>query len=510
MGTIEDYLTPKLRTQASPYLFIGSGVSRRYADLPDWMGLLRHFAAFTPYPVEYYAGLAGDKGLSKAASLIADEFYDIWWSQDEFADSRKKYASLVTGKFLPLKIEIAKRVEKLLEAMAVPPGLVDEYELFKKVSPEGVITTNYDSLLNKIFPTYETFVGQDSLLMNDSYGIAEIFMIHGAATEPGSLVLTWEDYEDFRRRDTYLAAKLMTVFVEHPVIFLGYSMSDSNIREILQALVDAMRGQNMNRLRDRLIFVDWQAGATPRVTTRTVSLVGGDVEAVELIVPDFKELFNVLSKRERVYPARVLRELKSDIYEMVKANDPHGRLMRYTDIEDTTKNIDIVFGVGAKMTALGVVGLGRWDLVDDVLETPARNPNPEVVLTKVITRQSLPTYVPCFKYLRELGALDSNGGVADEAEVPERIRLRAKNIAEKFAPTRPRDLMSIDDLQETYDPDWIFNHAVDIATYTDDLAGLRNLLVTNRDMRDDSWWSTQYAKLAVAYDWMKYSGYPFE
>ena len=97
----------------------------------------------------------------------------------------------------------------------------------------GFITTNYDNFLNIIAPDYITFVGQEELLFNSIQNIAEIYKIHGSISNPDSIIITSSDYDKFNRKASYLTAKLLTIFLENPIIFIGYSISDKNIRNII-------------------------------------------------------------------------------------------------------------------------------------------------------------------------------------------------------------------------------------------------------------------------------------
>ena len=64
-------------------------------------------------------------------------------------------------------------------------------------------------------------------------GIAEVYKIHGSVSDPSSVVINENDYKEFKEKSEYLAAKLLTIFMEYPIIFMGYSISDKNIQDIL-------------------------------------------------------------------------------------------------------------------------------------------------------------------------------------------------------------------------------------------------------------------------------------
>lgn len=331
----------------APFLFVGSGLPRRYLGLEDWEGLLRRFATATGRSYEYYRS-SGNGGFPAIATEIARDLHPIWWNSPDFEDSRKKYSSDAKNRESALKIEISRYLENVSSQRIDNPELATELEILSKANIDGIITTNWDLLLEDLFPKFEPFVGQDELLFSASQGIGEIYKIHGSCGKPNSLVLTTKDYERYNERNAYLAAKLLTVFAEHPVIFIGYSLTDQNISSILHSITTCLTSDNIDQLRDRLIMVRWDANeASYRWEDSSLVIDGFAIPVKTVSTASFKPIFDCLAGLPRKFPARILRNLKEHVYELVHSNDPVGELF-VKDIDDETdvSQVKIVYGVG--------------------------------------------------------------------------------------------------------------------------------------------------------------------
>ena len=122
----------------------------------------------------------------------------------------------------------------------------------------------------------------------------------------------------------------------------------------------------------------------------------------------------------------------------------------------------------------------------------------------VLPRFPIRTYVPIFKYLHAANLLDDPQST-DFADIPEGVVKRFRSYSSHFTslPTNT-SLLSISELYEANEPGWIPDHAWKLPQYTNDTEGLRAFLIENRSWKEETWLGTQYGKLAVVYDWMRF------
>ena len=104
------------RFSTVPFLFVGSGLSRRYLNTPDWKGLLEHFAGLIsndPFAYSSYASRANAEGfteglLPKVAELIQRDFDEKWFATPAMRSQDQAVLRAVMEGVSPFKAEVAK------------------------------------------------------------------------------------------------------------------------------------------------------------------------------------------------------------------------------------------------------------------------------------------------------------------------------------------------------------------------------------------------------------------
>lgn len=430
----------------APFLFVGSGMSRRYIGSETWEGLLSKFSDQMGKPYARYSS-AADGNYPAIAAALGEDFFDHWWDDDRYQSSRLSHPK-PAKRSSPLKIEISKHVEELMSNLPTSGPVAAEIELLKTAVIQGIITTNYDPVLESFFPHLEVFTGQEELMFSDPVGVGEIYKIHGGCKKPESLVLTSDDYKNFDKKNPYLAAKLLTIFVEHPVLFLGYSLSDPNVQQILTSIASILTQENILKLQDRLIFVQWDPNAlSPRMSQTVFPVESVSLPIHQITVSSFEEIFGVLSTLKERLPVPFLRKWQKQITELVRTSDP-GEKTFVRDIDDTVNldDMEIVIGVGLQrkleLQALGIVGQDRQDLLRDVIYP--RLPENHNASMKLIVSTVLPKFIsgrtntPIYRYLRAAGFLNPDGSLTED-ELPTRVRYRATKGMSFFESERKKE-----------------------------------------------------------------------
>ncbi|EPU2896458.1 SIR2 family protein [Vibrio vulnificus] len=455
--------------EASPVLFVGSGLSRRYLNINCWEGLLRQFAEkLGQSHVKLKTLSNGD--LTKYAQQLATIYSETWWETDEAKAIVPGNDLLFVDSQSPLKISISNFILGSSSNITTEPSLLHEIELLSRANIDGVITTNWDVFLEKYFPRFTPFIGQDGLITGRSHGIAEIYKIHGCCTKPNSLILTESDYDKYRLKNPYLSSKLLTMFIERPVIFIGYSLTDEHIAEILEDIVNCFPNSSLEFLQNKLLFVEWK----PEIKEASISdsVIHKKIPVKYVQTPNYIELFEVLSETKKRIPAHLFRAIKDELYELVLTDDPKGKLyVREAEkLEEESSSTEFVVGYGAIsmvkksesiMASKGLIGLERLDLIRDAVFESGKYEEWDKIIREVLPRLCKGnSRVPIFRYLNVSNSLNDDGTLIEGINLAEGVMnrfgqqpdsFRSKGGDEKRATNIPEVKIGVNDLYNNYD-----------------------------------------------------------
>ncbi|MHC5529508.1 SIR2 family protein [Priestia megaterium] len=311
--------------KSRPILFIGSGFSQRYIDSPTWSQLLEKLVEDNPeieMPLNFFIQ-EHNGDYAKIASELVDYYRTYAWKNHSNEEQFPPFLFTSNSRSIHLKYKIASLLVELMEKFdADKHELNTEIELIKKLNPQAIITTNYDSLLETLFPKYEAIVGQQVVRQKKSTNIGHILKIHGSVDDCNSIVIEQQDYDTFFEKQIYLIAKLFTYFMEHPIIFIGYSLSDENIKSVLynvKQIIDA----EAEPMIDNMWFIDWSKEPinADTVPSKEKSIPVGNGESVRV---NYIQLHTYEQLYEALYQDSVdiefLKQIEETVYNVVKSD----------------------------------------------------------------------------------------------------------------------------------------------------------------------------------------------
>lgn len=197
-------------------LFIGAGVSATLG-LPSWSGLISAMANDLSIDKDLFARLGSFTELA--------EFYFL-----ETGD-RHSYAENLQKKWKKTDDELlGSQVHRAISEL--PVGLM--------------YTTNYDDFLERSIAlngkSVQSIVSASDMVKGTSIDV-EVVKFHGDLASPDTMVVSESDYFNRLLTDTPLDIRLRADLLSSNFLFLGYSLSDPNVRSMLFRLSQIRRSE---------------------------------------------------------------------------------------------------------------------------------------------------------------------------------------------------------------------------------------------------------------------------
>ncbi|WP_436644791.1 SIR2 family protein [Latilactobacillus sakei] len=259
-----------------PIVFIGSGISKRYLkNSPTWTDLLEEYWQRIEKSQNFYSYLhdlnnkykdlpAAQQAFSintEVASVVEKGFNELFYSEKiEVPGLSLKHAQ--QNQISPFKFDIPNRFKssELRDDINL-----EEFELFKKVLQKSriIVTTNYDTLIEDTIIGSSTqkpkvFIGNTGFFDSTSDGWSEIYKIDGSSRDPKSIVINRADYDNYDQNSILISSKILSSMIDSPILFLGYSLTDRNIRKLLKDFSQQLPSEDARKSANRIFIVEYK------------------------------------------------------------------------------------------------------------------------------------------------------------------------------------------------------------------------------------------------------------
>lgn len=298
-------------------------------------------------------------------------------------------------------------------------------------------------------------------------------------------------------------------------MFIGYSIADENIKNILSSIVKCVKADDIERIRDNLIFIRRnKKSSNEEISNSFIQVDGSQIPIKVVTTNNFIPIYEALAETKRKIPVKYLRYFKEQFYTIIKENDPYKKLcaLDYEKIEDI-KDVEFVVGIGVISDIVSYKGYSLLSYVDLF----SFYFNGEKYKNDLLLENTLPfllsrtSYLPIYKFLHDEGIRSRSQCEASkynsERHIAKRLKLKLEDykggtsIKEQFQ--RNAKGKTFEEIISEFPPEKVLLYVpfTDLALINLEL--LKKFLNENFNLLNGNH-SANYKKLVCLYDHLAY------
>lgn len=358
------FLDDLIKENQYPIIFAGAGLTKRYfSDAPSWPDLIKNLWTETLGENSYF-----DRYFELREELN-DQFQILVTMAEELEAS---YNRLFVKRVVELpnltvndyyetdKSPFKTRIANIFSSLTPRKGMDEELNLFGALLSKArfIVTTNYDPLIESLLKDkVQVNVGSNGLF-NPSEEYGELYKIHGSVSDPDSIVITKSDYLKISETNILVNAKILTKLTEAPILFIGYSLTDDNIRSLLSDL-SANMPFSISEAAKRIGVIAFEPGELNLIESiNTFQYSDTTIGFTEIKTDNYQLVYSKLSKIKQGFSPYEIRKYQNAIHKLILSgnHDDKPVLVSSINIEDldteiSHHNIAIAIGPSDEINA---------------------------------------------------------------------------------------------------------------------------------------------------------------
>lgn len=340
---------------------------------------------------------------------------------------------------------------------------------------------------------FSPLIGNDILLSNP-YG--SVYKIHGCVSDPEKIIINDKDYSQFEIKYELIRAQLLSLFIHNPIIFIGYSVGDNNIKNILKTIYTYVKPNTelAKRIRENFLLVEYEKDSVNDIVVEHDIEIEGisTIRINKIKTDDFTSIYKLISNLSLPVTAMDIRKVQSVVKEIYSGGE-----IKVSITEDINglRNSDRILAIGSSKT----ISYQYQNSAETIMNYFKIIEESNSAILKLIDKYTIQSnqFFPIFGFSLINKKINSANKL--KKQQTEKLQSNLHNIKEncKITHNNIQSILEDDLIVKSNKDDAIFWLIMNDKLDLDDV---ENYLREREDKKE-----SKYRKLLCAYDFKKYS-----